>query len=269
MFKALVPTVAFLLAAPGVVPAEVASKEVHRTIALDPDGRVAIETFKGSVKVTAWDRAEAEITARIVADDACGDSKYQAETVKDTEVRISGEGRFLSLRSDYDRIDGFHTWSFWPFGSCSARPFVHYTISMPATARLDLKDYKSDISIAGLSADVRLSTYKGEVRLTGLAGALHLDTYKGDATVAFAKMSGDCSFETHKGDIEITLPRDARFAVSADVGRHGRLDSDFPVTTTLARRSRSRDERVEGAVNGGGPSLRLSTPNGSFRLRSS
>jgi hypothetical protein len=269
MFKALVPTVAFLLAAPGSVSAQMASKEVHRTIALDRDGQVSIETYKGSVHVNAWDRAEAEITARIVADEACGDSKYQAEVVKDTEVRISGEGRSLSLRSDYDRLEGFHTWSFWPFGSCSARPFVHYTISMPATARLELKDYKSDISIAGLGSEIRLSTYKGEVRLTGLGGALRLDTYKGDVKAAFAKMSGDSSFETHKGEIEITMPKDARFALSADVGRHGRLHSDFPVTTTLARRSRSRDERVEGAVNGGGPSLRLSTSNGSFRLRSS
>jgi hypothetical protein len=268
MFKALVPTVAFLLAAPGVVSAEMASKEVHRTIALDRDGLVSIETYKGSVHVAAWDRAEAEITASIVADDACGDSKYQAEMVKDTEVRISGEGRSLSLRSDYDRVDGLHTWSFWPFGSCSARPLVHYTISMPRTARLELKDYKSDIDIAGLGSEIRLSTYKGEVRLTGLGGALRLDTYKGDARVAFAKMSGDSSFETHKGEIEITLPREARFVVSADVGRRGSFHSDFPVTVRTSSR-RGRDERVEAAINGGGPELRLTTSKGSFRLRSS
>ena len=145
MFKALVPTVAFLLAAPGVVPAEMASKEVHRTIALDRDGQVSIHTYKGSVHVNAWDRAEAEITASIVADGACGDSRYQAEMVKDTEVRISGEGRSLSLRSDYDRVDNLHTWSIWPFGSCSARPFVHYTISMPRNARLDIRDHKDQI----------------------------------------------------------------------------------------------------------------------------
>jgi hypothetical protein len=268
MLKVLVPSVALLLAAPGVVSAETASKEVHRTIALDRDGRLSIETYKGSVRVTAWDRAEAEVTASIVADDACGGSRYQAETVKDTEVRISGEGRSVSLRSDYDRIDGFHNWSFWPFGSCSARPFVHYTISMPGTARLEIKDYKSDISIAGLASEVRLTTYKGEVRLTGLAGALRLDTYKGDVRVSFAKMSGDSSFETHKGEIEITLPKDARFAVSADVGRRGSFHSDFPVIVHTSSR-RGRDERVEAAINGGGPELRLTTSKGSFRLRSS
>jgi hypothetical protein len=267
MFKALVPAVALFLAAPGLLSAERASKEIHRTIVLDRDGRVSIETYKGSVHVTAWDRAEVEVTASIVADDACGNSRYQAEMVKDTEVRFTGEGRSLSLRSDYDRIEDHH-WSFWPFGSCSARPLVRYTISMPRMARLELKDYKSDISIAGLASEVRLSTYKGEVRLTDLAGALRLDTYKGDVRVAFAKMSGDSSFETHKGEIEITLPKDSRFAVSADVGRRGRFHSDFPVIVKTSSR-RGRDEQVEAAINGGGPQLRLSTTHGSFRLRSS
>jgi hypothetical protein len=266
MFKVLVPTVAILLAAPGVVSAGMASKEVHRTIALDRDGLVSIETYKGSVHVTAWDRAEAEITASIVADDSCGDSKYQAEMVKDTEVRISGEGRSLSLRSDYGRVDDLHSWSIWPFGNCSARPFVHYTISMPRNARLDIRDHKSRIEAAGLASDVRIDTHKGEVRLTDMSGLVICNTHKGDVRVAFAKMIGDSEFETHRGDVEITMPKDARFALKADVGSHGRLHSDFPVTTTVSRR---RDERLEAAVNGGGPALRLSTHRGTFRLRSS
>jgi hypothetical protein len=268
MFKALVPAVVILLAAPGAISAETASKDVHRTVTLAKDGRVEIETYKGSVKVTAWDRPEAEVTARIVADDACGDAKYQAGMVRDTEVRIDGEGGSLRIRSDYAGARHLHTWFVWPLSSCSALPFVHYTISMPRNARLDLKDHKSRIEVADLASDVRISTHKGEVRLTGVAGRVNLDTHKGDVRVAFAKMTGDSRFETHNGDIEITVPRDARFAVSADVGRRGRLHSDFPVTTRAANRH-GRDERVEAAVNGGGPELRMATHSGTFRLRSS
>lgn len=267
MLKALVPTVALLIAVPGALTAEVASKEVHRTIALERDGRVSIDTFKGSVLVAAWDRAEVEVTARIVADEVCGNAKYQARMVKDTEVRISGEGRSLSLRSDYESADDINSWSLWPFGNCSARPFVYYTISMPRNARLDIRDHKSRIEAAGLASDVTIETHKGEVNLTDMAGRVHCDTHKGEVRVAFAKMSGDSRFETHSGDIEITMPKDARFALSADVGRRGRLHSDFPVTTTVSRRN--RDERLEAAVNGGGPALRLTTHSGNFRLRSS
>ncbi|MGH9399850.1 MAG: DUF4097 family beta strand repeat-containing protein [Thermoanaerobaculia bacterium] len=268
MRKTLGPAIALLLAAPGILSGEVASREIHRTVALDRNGRVDIETFKGSVKVTAWDRAEAEINARIEADDACGDARYQAEMVKDTEVRISGEGGSLSIRSDYDRVSDLHTWSVWPFGSCSARPFVHYAISMPRTARLDVQDHKSRIEVAELASDVRIATHKGDVRLTGAAGRVNLDTHKGDVRVEFAKLTGDSHFETHKGSIQITVPKDARFEVSAEVDRRGRFDSDFPVLVRSSSR-RGRDERIEGAVNGGGPTLHLSTHRGTFRLRSS
>src|SRR5438445_11000930 len=34
------------------------TKEVHKTVPLDRDGRVSIETFKGSITVTTWERTE-------------------------------------------------------------------------------------------------------------------------------------------------------------------------------------------------------------------
>jgi putative adhesin len=266
MRKFFGPAAALLLAVPGILAGGTASKEIHKTVPLDRNGRVDIETYKGSVKVTAWDRAEADITARIEADDACGDARYQAEVVKDTEVRISGEGSSVSIRSDYDRTS--EHWTFWMFGACSAKPFVHYTISMPRSARLDVQDHKSNIDVANVASDLRIKSYKGDVRVTGAEGRVSLDTHKGDVRVAFAKLTGDSHFDTHKGSIEVTVPKDAHFQVSAEVDRHGRFDSDFPVLVRTSKRY-SRDERIEGAVNGGGPTLHMATHSGTFRLRSS
>ena len=112
---------------------------------------------------------------------------------------------------------------------------------------------------------MRINTHKGEVRLTDMSGRVTCGLHRGDVRVAFAKMTGDSEFETHNGEAD-PMPKGSGFALSADVGRHGRLHSDFPVTTTVGRR---RDERLEAAVNGGGPRLRLNTHSGSFRLRSS
>ena len=47
-------------------------KEVHKTVPLAADGRLEIATFKGSVDVSVWDRSEAEVSARIEADDELG-----------------------------------------------------------------------------------------------------------------------------------------------------------------------------------------------------
>ena len=58
------------------------------------------------------------------------------------------------------------------------------------------------------------------------------------------------------------LPAGSRFHVNAS-GHHMDVDSDFPTTVTKA----PREGRFVGDVNGGGPELRVSTHNGSLRLR--
>src|SRR5215831_16944293 len=97
-----------LFCAAGIVQAA-DTKEVHRTVALDRTGRVSIETFKGSVTVGTWDRPEVKIDAVIEPDwsDSDKDSD-QREKVAATEVRISGSGSSVSVRSDYDPVRRLH-----------------------------------------------------------------------------------------------------------------------------------------------------------------
>jgi hypothetical protein len=262
--KPLILAAALSIGAQALAASEPASKEISKTVALEKDGRVSLETYKGTIRISGWDRPDVEVLARVEPDGGCGDAKYQAELVSDTEVRIDGGGSSVSIESDYHRVRDRH-WGFL-FGRCSSLPFVHYTISMPRSARLEIKDYKSEITLADLGSDVRLETYKGEVRATGLGGPMRLETYKGEARLAFSRVAGDMRFETYKGEIELTLPRDARFSVAADVSRRGNLDSDFPVLLRTGGRSRSH---IEASANGGGPELSLHTYRGSFRLRSS
>ncbi len=251
-----------LLAAAAAQAADV--KEVHRTIPLDRDGRVSVNTYKGSVTVTTWDRPEVSVDARIEPD---GDDREDREKVQWTEVRISGSGGSVEIKSDYDQVR-HHERGFlglFDFESGSL-PFVRYTIQMPATARLEIEDHKSDIHVSNLKADLRLNTYKGTARVESLDGAARVDTYKGDVRVEFARFSRGSRFDTHKGEIDVRLPRDSRFDLDADAGRHGDIDSDFAMTTHA---SRYRGARTTGAVNGGGPELRMTTYKGTLRIRSS
>src|SRR5450631_1236932 len=41
------------------------TKDVNKTVALSRNGFVSIETHKGSIRVTTWDRQDVEIQARI------------------------------------------------------------------------------------------------------------------------------------------------------------------------------------------------------------
>ncbi len=240
------------------------TKEVHRTVSVDRNGRVSVNTFKGSVTVTTWDRPEVKVDARIEPD---GDDRWNRDKVQWTEVRISEGGSEVRIRSDYDEVK-HHEHSFlglFNFENGSL-PFVHYTIQMPATARLEIEDYKSEVKVSDLKADLKLHTYKGTARVGNLDGAARVDTYKGDVRVEFVRFSRASRFHTYKGDIDVRLPKDSRFELAADTGRRGDIESDFALTTH-ARRWRSA--RATGAVNGGGEELRLTTYKGTLRVKSS
>lgn len=234
--------------------------EVHRTLPLDAGGRLEVSTYKGSVTVTVWDRPEAEIAARIEPD---GDDTEGARKVAQTKIRIEGGGASVYVKSDYAGVRDHHLFS-W-FGSQGSLPFVHYTIRMPATARLEVDDYKSMTQVTGLKADLKLHTYKGDVRIDALDGAANVDTYKGDVRIAFARYSRASRFETYKGTFEVSLPRDSRFELDADGGRRGEIDSDFAVASR--RVYRRGGESARGTVNGGGPTLRFESSRGNLRLR--
>ena len=238
-----------------------ASKEAHRTLPLAADGRLAISTYKGSITVTCWDKPEVEISARIEPDGFHSDDDRK---VTETEVRIDGGGSSVRVKSDYERVREHGFWGVFGFSQGSL-PFVHYTVRMPTTARLEIEDYKSVMRISGLRSDLKLHTYKGTVEVERLDGAADIDTYKGEVRVAFSRYPRASRFKTYKGSFDVRLPRDSRFELDADGGRRGEIDSDFAVARSSGGRRRS--ERSYGSVNGGGPTLRFVSTRGSLRLR--
>ena len=238
------------------------SREVSKTLPLAAGEHVRVDTYKGSMKVTTWDKAEVAVEARVVADDTCGSPERQARWLDQTKVEIERSAHGVSITSDYDALDESISW----FGSCTARPFVHYVIRMPKSAPLRIKDYKSDLDVRDLAADLSIDTYKGTATIAGLAGALKLETYKGDVKAGIVRLAGDVRGETYKGSIVLTLPPSAAFELSADAGRRGDVESEFPAqgTTTVARRGATR---VSSTVNGGGPRVTLRTDKGSLAVR--
>jgi hypothetical protein len=251
----------FLLALFSLAARAAPEKEVRKTLPLPADGRVEVDTYKGSIDVTAEERADVLVEARVVPDRDCGDEKAWAEWVDATDVRIEARAGAVRIETDYGSLEnyrqGFLSW-------CTARPFVQYRIRMPRTASLDIKDYKSTIDVASLAGGLRLESYKGKMRVTGLEGRLDLETYKGDARVEFARLAGNCRVETYKGEIELSLPRTAAFTLDAEGDRRGRIRSDFEVPVGTA--SRRSGDVLAGDVNGGGPRLEATTRKGTIRL---
>jgi hypothetical protein len=238
------------------------TREVKKTVEISKDGEVFIDTYKGSIKIETWDKPQVDIVARIEPD---GWSRRDKEAVNKTEIDIDASSSKVRIKSDYDRLKHHDSWFFnWFDDNNATMPLVHYTISMPKTARLTIKDYKSDSYISNVHAPIDFNTYKGNVSITGLEGSINLETYKGKVEVDVVKLAADSRFETYKGDIRIGLARSTAFNIDTDFGRRADFFSDFDALYHSKRYSDNESSR--GTVNGGGPMLRLSTEKGTYRL---
>jgi DUF4097 and DUF4098 domain-containing protein YvlB len=229
---ALIATAAGILAAAD-------SKDIHRTFPLDSRGHVTIDTYKGSIRVSTWDRNEIDVTVRIEED---GD--VFAQRVKRADVRFDA--------SPIDvRITSNNQWSFFLDGSA---PLYHYTIRMPKTASLRIKDYKSESNISDLTSELQFETYKGSLQLRNYAGGLTVNTYKGDIRAEFAAVTAPIRIETYKGSVDLRMPRDSHFDLHTNLGRNADLENDFT-------------RYVPASNTPGGPELRLKSYKGEFKLR--
>ena len=140
---------------------------------------------------------------------------------------------------------------------------VHFTVEVPAGVRFAAGTVNGDIEAEGLSADVRARTVNGNVDV-GTSGVAEARTVNGNLLLRMGRSSfaEDVEFETVNGSITIEMPDGLNADFHASTV-NGSIDSDFPITVTgkVSRRS------LRGAIGAGGPELRLSTVNGSIRLR--
>lgn len=248
------PAVAALLALATIEAADF--KDVTRTVGLHPNGSVTVENHKGSIHITTWNRAEVEIQARIQAEDG---NSMDRRRFEGTEVRIESSGDAVHIQTIYPE-----------FNSCCSsddgnNPEVRYTVRMPRTGRLTIRDHRSETQIADLAGALNIDTHRGTVRVERLSGPLQLTTHRGDITIGFASFSGNSSIDTHRGTIELSLPKGSRFNLQTDLGKHASVNTDFPIVVRSANR---QGESTQGSVNGGGPTLDIKTFRGSIRIHS-
>lgn len=232
-------------------------RHFHQVVALDVNGHLAIDTHNGSVTVTTWKQPNVQIDARIEADpqsDTPGD-------VEKTNIKVTGSGSSVRIESDYSAVSSRVSWlGFSIGGSQSNLPLVHYTITMPAAAALNIDEHNSKVMVTGLRNDLTIDGHNGAIAVRDHDGAAKVETHNGSISVAFARFNRASSFETHNGDVEVRMPAGSRFDLNAEGHRSRPVTSDFALTGSR------EDSDVSAHVNGGGPELRFSTHNGMLHL---
>jgi len=140
---------------------------------------------------------------------------------------------------------------------------VTFHVQLPEGVSFVGRTVNGDIDAQDLDSDVDLETVNGDIEVS-TAGFAQATTVNGsiDASLGSADSSDGLSFSTVNGSIDVDLPDNVDANLDAE-WLNGGLESDLPIRLS-GRMSR---HSARGTLGDGGPDIKMSTVNGSIRIR--
>lgn len=118
---------------------------------------------------------------------------------------------------------------------------------------------------------VRCESAGGAIRLRNVAGSVHAYANSGSilAELVPGRAIADSVLTTNAGDITVLIPSNVALTIQAmnESGGSGRIISDFAQVRPEPGRLPGGPVVAEGALNGGGPTLRVNVVGGTIYLR--
>jgi hypothetical protein len=159
---------------------------------------------------------------------------------------------------------------------------VDIVVLVPTKTSLKLSVVNDgDIVVERVDGEIEVQNTNGAVTLTDVAGSVVAHALNDDLKVSMTRMDAKpMSFSSLNGDIDVTLPGDAKVNVKMESGM-GDIESDFAVemlpaaATQKVEDKRNQggplrivvDKAMIGRINGGGPELTFKNFNGDIRIR--
>jgi hypothetical protein len=150
-----------------------------------------------------------------------------------------------------------------------------FNIQVPADTSLRVNTIGGKaITIDNISGEIEANNMNGQVTVTNASGPVVAHSMNGKVTVSLNRFppDKDMSFSTFNGDVDVTLPADAKanLKMRADNGDiytdfDVKLDAQSPIVATRPGpkpRKVKEDGMQSGTINGGGPEIQLTTFNG-------
>lgn len=282
---------ALMLAPPALAGAQ--GDTFEETVPLAPGGQLTLDAVAGSVLLLAWDQPRVEILARIEAP-ADVDGDYAREIIEATRIDVRASSDSVSICNDFSEVErrGF-------FDRRRTLPDVHYEIQAPRELNLDINlergagttmrgfegqiqmnVNRSDLNLVGLSGGLRIDLERGQLQASDFSGSLTLnaeraprvvltrprgsvliDAHRTNVVLRDARIEGDSNVAIERGDFDIEVPEDLPLTIEGELLSRAEFDNVLPVTL------QQDGNRFRGALNGGGPALRIRATRGEVRLR--
>jgi len=275
-------------------------KDFHYSYPLKPGGRLSVENFNGSVEITGWDKDTVEIDGRqyastiemrdaIKIDVAASDGLVQIRTIRPGD-RFGNMGARYIIRAprkvNLDRIVS----SNGGLKVDEIEGIVRLRTSNGSirTARirgdLDATTSNGGIDIDDLDGPANVRTSNGRVTAEGVRGSLQVATSNGSihASVVKPEAHRPIKLQTSNGGIDLSMDSLADNEIRASTSNsgitvklpsmasahihahtsHSSIHTDFD----MKREEGDGKNSLDGIIGSGGPTVELSSSNGSIRL---
>ena len=274
------------------------SRDFHSSYPLHSAGKLAIETFNGSVEISGWDQDTIDISGTKYGptQEAADDLKVNIENTPDAvtirvvrpiERRNNQGARFvikIPRAAMLDRITTSNGAIRTTDGSGPARlrtsnGQVHVS---GLHGSLDAQTSNGAVELMDVDGDVVAHTSNGRIRAERLNGTLEATTNNGAVNADITRTDRPVRVETSNGPVELTLPanysRDVRVSTNnggitlrlpAALNAHVMArTSNSSITTDFEVRMQGdfNKNHMDATIGSGGPLIDLSTSNGNIRL---
>lgn len=200
----------------------------------------------GSVEIQGGDVNAIEIHALVEA------AAPSEEEAKEIAGRVQVEAQAGSVRARGPRTNDDRDWS------------VDYRIRVPRHYDISLAAENGSVDVTDVSGHMDLGAENGSVTLSRVGGAIRLKSENGSVDVSLqgSRLDTDgLDVESENGSVDVRVPSD--FAAHVDARTEtGSMRVDFPVTV----QGRLDSNHIETDIGGGGPTIRISSENGSVSI---
>jgi beta-lactamase regulating signal transducer with metallopeptidase domain len=241
-----------------------------QTFAVDAGKKLDVNVDQGNVHLSTWDQNRVKIVARFKGPDV-------AEFLKHFTTTMSSNNDGVQLEA---KGDG---WA----GLGRLKVEIDYEIQTPARFNADVDNRLGNIDAANLQGTVKLVTKLGNVTLSEITGKVEAETNSGN--VSAAECAGTLALDTKQGNVSATrfagdsiqaesamgnVAAEMTAAPKGDSGLttkmgnvHLKLAKKAAVNLTMSTNMGNVNSDVgKGAINGGGPALRLETNMGNVTV---
>ena len=130
----------------------------------------------------------------------------------------------------------------------------------------ELKLDRGSLDGQGLVGPIRVVAHSTDITLRNCSNEMELSVDRGDVELTPVHLPlGKMTVHSGSGNIELTLPTSATFALAASTG-HGEVENEFG--DALKEQTTGRGARLDGSL-GSGPEVTLTTGRGSVTVRKS